>query len=392
MADAVVIGGGITGTNVALQLAQRGLEVSLLERSTIAAVQSGHSAAMIGTHRGSRIKVQLAAQALPIWHDFATVYGVAESPFRRTGRVYLYGPDLEHAAQRARSLQRTFGCETDVVDSERLRDIDPQLDGSGASLIVYEPGGGVVDPAVGTRACADAARRAGARITEHTAVQAIRVSRGRVVGVETSGGPVACSRVVVATSAWTPRLLRGLGLAVPIEPRPAPALYLRRTGGEARPHVTVSDLVQVVYARDVGSGISMVGGEPESADPIDPDDNIEAASWDTVQRLKGMFGRLFPTHRDSVVLGGNRGLYDVTPDGHPIVDHASGIDGLFVVAGFSGDGYKYAPVLGQLLAEWVVDGRPSIDLRALRLSRFVERDLNPTEFPEVGIEGRSNGT
>ena len=388
--DLVVVGGGITGTSAALHAARRGLSVQLFERAAIAAVQSGHSAGMIGTHRGSRIKVELSVEAMPIWSRFGETFGTDAAVFSQTGRLYLYGPELEASARAAMALQTEFGRAVRIVNRRELAEIEPRLDPGDATLIVWEPDAGIVDPPAATRAVAAAARRAGAEIREGVAVFAIETVDGRVAGVRTAEGRVDCGAVLVATSAWAPVLLRPLGVEVPIDPRPAPALYLRRAGGDGSPHRTVSDLVGTGYARDIGSGISMVGGEPESDVGLaDADMNVEAASWATVQRLKAHFGRLFPAYRNSVVLGANTGLYDVTPDGHPVVDRVPGAEGAWVIAGFSGDGFKYGPVLGRLLAEWLVDGAPSIDLRALRLARFAEGDLIPPEFPGVAFEGTS---
>ena len=78
----------------------------------------------------------------------------------------------------------------------------------------------------------------------------------------------------------------------------------------------------------------------------------------------------FPAMRRSVFRGGYSGLYDMSPDLHPIVDRVPGAEGLFVTCGYSGDGFKYGPIVGQLLAEWALDGRPSMDVSELSLDRF----------------------
>ncbi len=115
----------------------------------------------------------------------------------------------------------------------------------------------------------------------------------------------------------------------------------------------------------------------------DADNYPETADWSAVQTFRERAHHRFPVMRRSVFRGGYSGLYDMTPDLHPVVDRVPGADGLFVTCGYSGDGYKYGPVVGQLLAEWAIDGRPSIDISMLSLERFDKGALVSGRFKYI---------
>jgi sarcosine oxidase subunit beta len=107
----------------------------------------------------------------------------------------------------------------------------------------------------------------------------------------------------------------------------------------------------------------------------DPDDYPETADWDVIRAHREHLWARFPLMRHAVFRGGYSGLYDMSPDLHPVVDQVPGVRGLFVTCGYSGDGFKHGPIVGQLLAEWAIDGRPSLDISELRLDRFASDNL-----------------
>lgn len=375
-ADAVVIGGGIHGVNIAFHLARRGVKkVVLLEKTAIAAGASGKTGGLIGSHFGTEIKVHLAVKALATWLNFGEVYGVKGPFYDRCGRIWLVpAQDLE-AMRGIVGMQRACGADARLLGGEELRELVPQISVDGVAGIAYEPDAGVADGLGVTSAVAEAARRVGAEVRVGVAARAIAVAGGRVSGVETEAGPISAPLVFNAANVWAPRLLAPLGVKVPVEPARAQiGLFRRPTDYGPRPPA-IADFVQANYMRDHPGELMFVGG----MDPLqevhvpDPDNYPETADWSVIQSHRDHMWHRFPVMRRSVFRGGYSGLYDMSPDLHPVIDRVLGADGLFVTCGYSGDGFKYAPVVGQLLAEWALDGRPSIDISALSLDRF-EKD------------------
>ena len=377
-AEAIVIGGGINGVNIAFHLARRGLKrVVLLEKTALAAGASGKSGAMIGSHFGTEIKVRLAVKAMETWLSFGEVYGTGGEPYDRCGRVWLV-PEQDAAAMRGIvGLQREFGAQARMLSGEELRELAPGISLEGVAGIAYEPEAGFADGLAATSLVAEAARRRGVEIRVGVAATAIRVAGGRVSGVENSRGEISAPLVFNAANVWAPKLLEPLGVSVPVEPARAQIGLFRRPADYGPPPPAIADFVQATYFRDHPGEITFVGGmDPSQEQRVpDPNDYAETADWEAIRVHRDHLWGRFPSMRRSVFRGGYSGLYDMSPDLHPIVDRVPGAEGLFVCCGFSGDGFKYGPVIGQLLAEWALDGRPSLDIAALRLERFERGEL-----------------
>ncbi len=372
-ADAIVIGGGINGTNIAFHLAQRGVKrVVLLEKTALAAGASGKTGGLIGSHFGTEIKVRLGIQAMRTWLNFGEVYGTKHPGYDECGRIWLVPEQDVEAMRGIVGMQREFGANSRMLSHEDMRELVPQISLDGVAGIAYEADGGVGDALGAVSAVADAARNLGADVRVGVAARSIVVERGRVRGVESDQGRIEAPLVFNAANVWAPKLLEPLGVRLPIEPARAQiALFRRPTDYGVRPPA-IADFVQANYMRDHPGGISFIGGmDPLLEEHVpNPDDYAETADWDVVKSHRDHMWHRFPAMRRSVFRGGYSGLYDMSPDLHPIVDRVPGADGLFVTCGYSGDGFKYGPVIGQVLAEWALEGRPSIDISVLSLDRF----------------------
>ena len=382
-ADAIVIGGGIHGVNIAFHLARRGLKrVILLEKTAIAAGASGKTGGLIGSHFGTDIKVRLAVKAMTSWLHFGEVYGLTDQHYDRCGRIWLVPPEDLDAMRGIVEMQRALGADARVLSGEELRELTPQISLDGVAGIAYEPDAGVADGVGATSAVAEAARQAGAKVRVGVAARAISVAGGRVRGVETDTGAISAPFVFNAANVWAPQLLEPLGVKVPVVPARAQIGLFRRPSDYGPRPPGIADFVQANYVRDHAGGLMFVGGmDPLQEERIpDPDSYAETADWSVIQSYRDHVWHRFPVMRRAVFRGGYSGLYDMSPDLHPVIDRVPGADGLFVTCGYSGDGFKYAPAVGQLLAEWALDGQPSVDISMLSLDRFEEGHLISGRF------------
>lgn len=209
-ADAVVIGGGVIGTSIAMHLALRGAgRVILLERGHLAGGASGLSGAMVREHYLHPVLVRMAMESSAVFQNFADAVG-GDAGFRRTGRLLLF-PEHDSAAVRANvEMNRNLGVNIDILSPPEAVDMIPNLDPTGIDICAYEPEAGYADPVATTYAYANRARAHGAQIITETTVTGLTVSRGRITGVETASGAVATPTVVVAPGSLTNRLA-GLG-------------------------------------------------------------------------------------------------------------------------------------------------------------------------------------
>jgi sarcosine oxidase subunit beta len=166
------------------------------------------------------------------------------------------------------------------------------------------------------------------------------------------------------------------------------ALY-RRPPDFGRRAAVYADFVQGIYFKPTHGEMIHAGslaGE-EIANPVNPDAYNEAADGDWLPQVRQRLSRRYPAMHRSYGRGGFGALYAITPDWHPIIDKLPGLEGGFLAVGFSGHGFKMSPIVGQLMAELIVDGRmQTLDVTPLRLGRFEENDPVKTGYA-YGVMG-----
>jgi sarcosine oxidase, subunit beta len=372
-ADAIVIGGGIHGVNIAFQLVKRGVKkVVLLEKIAIASGASGKSGGLIGSHFGTEVKVRLGVRALQTWLNFNEAYETSHPGYDRCGRLWLVPASDVEAMLGIVAMQNEFGSDARMLSPEETRELVPQMSLAGVAGIAYEADGGIGDGLGAVSAIAESASKRGADVRVGVTARSIDVASGKVRGVTTDQGLISAPLVFNAANVWAPKLLEPLGVHVPVEPARAQIALFRRPSGYGRRPPAIADFVQANYIRDHPGDITFVGGmDPLQEQHVpDPDNYAETADWDVVKSHREHLWKRLPAMTRSVFRGGYSGLYDMSPDLHPIVDEVPGADGVFVACGFSGDGFKYGPVIGQALVEWALDGQSSIDVSELHLQRF----------------------
>lgn len=383
-ANAIVVGGGVIGTSVAMHLAQMGAgKVLLIERGHLATGATGRSGAMVREHYLHPTLVRMAVESSRIFHNFGDDVG-GDIRFVQTGRLQLFTDQDVAAARTNVEMNRDLGVEIVTLTTAEIERMVPQMRTDGVALGVYEPNAGYADPIATTYAFAEQAANHGAEVLTGCAVTGFRTAGGRISGVETEAGTVETDAVVVVTGPWANRLAAPLGEALPITPIRAQMMHLRRPPALESLTAIVIDRTSGAYFR-VNDGLhTLSGGEaPEDlSEVVDPDAYGLNADHDTIMRFWERAKWRFPDFAATTPLGGYGSLYDMTPDGNPILDRSAIVDGLFWAAGFSGHGFKLSPVVGRMMAELVMHG-DSRDhpVRAFRAARFAEDDLLEAEHP-----------
>jgi sarcosine oxidase subunit beta len=198
-----------------------------------------------------------------------------------------------------------------------------------------------------------------------TEVVGIDVENGHVAGVETNQGHVACEHVVNAAGPWAGEVGSYAGLEIPIQPIRRQMVTTTPLPAIPDDFPFVIDFAQSLYFHREGEGLltGMSNREQEPGFDQKLDDDWEAKA------LEAAMERL-PLLETAGRLSGWAGLYEVTPDAHPIFGPTS-VDGFWIVAGFSGHGFMHGPVAGKLMSEFILEGHPStVDVSMLDLARF----------------------
>jgi sarcosine oxidase, subunit beta len=371
-ADVVVIGGGVNGASTAFQLTALGVrDVLLVERRHLAAGATGKSGALVRMHYTNDAESRLALESLKVFRDFDAIVG-GQCGFEAVGFVQLVGPEYREALRRNVARQQRLGIDTREISLDDTRVLLPGVDLGAVGAAAYEPGSGFADPTATAYAFAAAAERAGARIQTHCEALRIVTEGGRVTAVETSAGRVATRAVVVAAGAWAQPLLTPLGLDWGLAPYRIQVAIFRWPAGFSYRHPAIIDATQKSWFRPEGMAATLIGVELGSAhvDPEKYDEPVDAAY---VAGCRAALATRFPAFEDAPMRGGWAGMIMMSPDGRPIIDRVSSIDGLWLMAGDSGTSFKTSPAIGRCLAEWIVRGAPvTADLAPFSARRFAE--------------------
>ena len=371
----VIIGGGVTGASTAFHLTRRGVRnVTLVDKGTIASGGTGRSSACVRQHYSTAETCRMIRYSLDFFLNFAERVDGASCGFRHTG--YLLGVDDKMRAPMEASvaLQRATGIDTRLVSPVEMRELEPRLRTEDLVAGCYEPGSGYCNPVETAQGFARAARAAGARILEDTAVSGLLLEGDRVRGVRTSAGEILAPVVLNAAGLWSAPVAAMAGVALPIHVCRHKINIVSWPEADRRPHPMVYDFVTNIYTRpELGEHI-LVGGldAEESRDAADPDAYKEGVSLDESTDALARVSHRFPVLGNGHIARGYAGCFDVTPDWHPILDRV-GPEGYHVAAGFSGHGFKLSPAVGNMVATLIVDGPGGHpDLPTFRLSRFAE--------------------
>jgi glycine/D-amino acid oxidase-like deaminating enzyme len=359
--DIAIVGGGIVGASCAYFLADRGADVLLLESGRVGREASGANAG--GVRQQARVlpEIPLALESLALWADLDKRLD-ARLEYARRGDLRLV--EIEADVARVRAIadgERAAGLTLEWVHGATLRSLEPALSPRVLGG-TFCPTGGHANPLRVAPTFGKRAQELGAIVWEGSAVR--QISRdGAGVALESDNGAVRAERLVLAAGAWTPRLAALLGLDVPI------ALFVpQMTVTVPLPPVLGTVLLgfsRRLSMKQMGSGAVLIGGGKRGWGDLatrargPAEENIRLGAVDAVEVLPVLAGA--ETTRSWV------GLEGLTPDEMPIIDR---VDGVYLAAGFCGHGFAIGPVVGRLLSEWLLDGKPSLDVSAFRLDRF----------------------
>jgi len=384
-ARVVIVGGGVGGASIAYHLAQLGeRDVVLLERSELTSGSTFHSAGLVGQLRSS---VSLTRMMM----DSVELYRTLDCGWVQCGGIRLAcTPEREQEVLRQVAWAKTFGLPLELISAQQARELFPLMSTEGVRCASYLPSDGYLDPSLLTGALAQGAREGGCRIFTHTRVTGIDLDwspahppgNSRVRGVQTEWGPIEAEVVVNAGGMFAAELGRMAGVRVPVVAFAHEYLvtqpFRERAAGEHLPTLRDPDLL--IYFREEGAGLVMGGYERRSApwalderllDAIPQDFNgrLLEEDWPRFEEIAANSRRRVPAMDEITVTRLINGPEAFTPDNEFCLGE-SPVRGLYVAAGFCAHGLAGAGGIGKVMAEWIVEGEPSIDVWEMDIRRF----------------------
>lgn len=422
-ADVVVVGAGICGVTAAEALARRGARVVMVEKEAGPGMaQSGRAQGAIRVQGREAAELPLAMESLEIWQSVAR--HADEFELRFGGNLYLCTTDDEVAQATELRDVSVGGGLTDVrmLTPDEAREIVPAATGR-FSAAMWSPGDAQCLPRGATEFFARRAADAGVEFSYSTLASELIETGGALRGVATSGGRIDAPAVVVTGGVWTSHLAATVGVAVPImpvaisqceteavEPLIGPTLRCFPFGARQRPKGqislsagmnTIADhylslaslrdfrtwtprfvknrramrlrvdwprLASELQSRSIGAAKHMARAPERAANRKLMDDSLAAAAT------------MIPRLADVRISRYWAGVIDMSPDGLPIVDGATGVDGLVLVTGLSGHGLALGPAIGHIAAELATEGMTTRPIEPFSLRRFEGRTPIPKKM------------
>jgi sarcosine oxidase subunit beta len=369
-ADAVVIGGGILGVSTAYYLCQLGWgKVVVLEKQTLASGSTGKSAAVVRSFYSNEVCVKLAKRAVNVFDHFKEELG-EDVGFTRIG--YMVITDKPETLERVLELHRQNGITSYKLSQDEVKNMLPHMNVEGVAAAGYEPDSGYADPHLTVMGLVQKAREKGLKTYQKRHVTKINAPNGKIASVETSRGPISTRVVVNAGGPWATQVHSFPELPLPLRLSREQDCVLEPPD-EFKSNPVVSDAILGAYSRSEVGGRLLAGlGYPKEEEPCDPDNLDERSDQEFAQRLADKLVQRFPALASAKFIHGWAGMYTITPDWHPIVGSAPGIEGYFLAVGGSGHSFKIGPPIGESIAATIAGQTPPIDISALRYERFKE--------------------
>lgn len=367
-ADIVIIGGGVHGASLAFNLArQKAGKIVLLEKNNLASGPTAKSSAMIRPLFNESVYIQLVDEATKMFEQWGDCVG-GDTGFVQNGFLRITKSLDKDALAGDLELAKSLGVNYQIIPNDELNNYAPNAKFDHDEIAVLFPEGGYADPYLTTLSLASAAKKLGVEIIEGVSVTGIKVSQGRIDAVQTDAGEISTRTLVNCAGAWSDRIAAFAGIQLPIKIRRIPVSLFRKPLEMNIENPVFSDGPHEVYLRKADENMfrsGLFGSEnllKTAVDPVDPDTYDETISKDLVDGFRQPLEQRFSVMRKTYFSGGFSAIYDMSPDGHPIIGRMPEVDGFWCDCGWSGNGFASSPVIGRCLASEITGGESEIDI------------------------------
>ncbi|MDX2381217.1 MAG: FAD-dependent oxidoreductase [Acidimicrobiia bacterium] len=388
-AQVVVIGGGIIGCSVAYHLTRRGItDVLVLEQGTLTSGTTWHAAGLVSQLKATHSLTRLATYSARLFEELEDETGQATG-YRAPGSISVAADDERwDEILRGASMATTCDVETEVIDLAQAKEMWPLLNTDDLVGALYIPRDGQTSPVDTTMALAKGAKSRGTRIIEGVAVEKLTVDRGRVTGVETERGFVESETVVIAAGMWGRQLAATIGVNLPLQACEHFYIVTEPLEGVERGMPTLRDPGGYTYFKEetgkIMAGFFEPRGKIWNLDGIPRDFSFGTLpeDWEHVGPIFERAIHRVPALADCGLQLFFNGPEAFTPDGVYHLGESPEVDGCFVAAGFNSVGIQSAGGVGWVLADWIADRHPPMDLSAVDIRRAMSFQSEPEYLRE----------
>lgn len=390
----VIIGGGVIGCSVAYHLTKLGWkDIVLLERAQLTAGTTWHAAGLVEAGGFfSETKIEMAKYTLELCSSLEGETGLATG-FKPVGLLeFATSPSRLEELRRVAAFDREFGVQMEEISPEKVKELWPLVYTGDILAGFFAPKDGRVNPIDFTMALAKGARMGGAQIFEETAVTGITKENGRVTGVVTDKGEIKAEYVVNCAGMWAREIGKMAGVNVPLQPAEHYYLITEPIEGINAELPVLVDLDRYAYYREETGGVLLGLFEPVSApwamDGIPKDFSFGEIrpNWDRMMPYIEEAMKRIPVLKNVGIHKFFCGPESFTPDLESLMGLAPELDNFYVAAGFNSLGILLGGGAGKVMAQWIVDGVPDVDVTEIDIARMLPFQNTPKYLKDRTVE------
>ena len=389
----LIVGGGIIGCSVAYHLTKRGItDVTIIEQGSLTSGTTWHAAGLVSQLKPTHSLTRLATYSARLFETLEAETGQATG-YSACGSISV-ASDQERWEEilRGASMATTCGVETEIIDLDRAKEMWPLLRTDDLVGALYIPDDGQTSPVDTTLALAKGAKDRGVRIIEGVSVERLLVESGTIVGAETELGTIEAETVVLASGIWTRQLADTIGVNVPLQACEHFYIVTEPIEGMLPGMPIVRDPGGYTYFKEetgkIMAGFFEPGGKVWKLDGITRDFSFGTLpeDWDHIGPIFERAIHRMPVLEDCGLQLFFNGPEAFTPDGVYYLGETPEVKNCFVSAGFNSVGVQSAGGVGWVLADWIADRHPPMDLSAVDIRRVfpyqADREFLARRIPE----------
>lgn len=384
-ANVVVVGGGVIGCSTAYHLAKMGVpDVVLLERDQLTSGTTWHAAGLMVTFGSlSETSTEMRKYTKSLYQSLEDETGLTTG-FKGCGFIEIAtNEDRLEEYRRVSAFNRKCGVDVKEITPAEVKSLFPLCETDDVLAGFYVETDGRVNPVDATMALAKGARMAGATFVSGVSATGVTKSRGRVTGVTTDKGTIKCQTVVNCGGMWARQMGEAAGVTIPNQAAEHYYLITDDMDDVDKDWPVVEDPSSYVYIRPEGGGL-MLGlfeGEAAAWNPRRIPDNASfteiTPDWERMAPFLEKAMARVPRTLDVGAKNFFCGPESFTPDMGPVVGEAPELKNYFVAAGLNSIGILTGGGIGRLVAQWIRDGRPDMDVTGINIDRFHPYQRNP---------------
>ena len=374
----VIVGGGVIGASVAYHLTAAGeTDVVLIEQGELSCGTTWHAAGLVGQLRATESATRLVQYSTDLYSQLEDETGLSAGFKRCGGLTVARTDDRMTQLRRTAATAEAFDLECEILSAAEAGERWPLMATDDLVGAIWLPGDGKANPTDLTMALAKGARQRGARVVEHVQVFDVLTEDDAVVGVTTSHGDVEAEIVVNCAGQWANALAARIDVTVPLHSAEHFYVVTDQIDGIHPDLPILRDPDGYTYFKEEVGGLVVGGFEPEAKPWVAPDQipdpfqfQLLEEDWEHFSVLMDSALERLPVLRETGIRKFYNGPESFTPDNQFILGEAPNVRGFFVAAGFNSVGIATAGGAGRALAEWIIEGEPSLESLAVDIRRF----------------------